>query len=280
MKPDDPEECPMSDQSTVPHGRAQAAFHPAVGVHDPVRLDRVDGARDLGHPGRRVPARRRRRTDPRHVPGGGREAGADPGGLPDRADQRSLRHRERRRQHQLLQRGRPVRGHRRRPVHHRDRRVPGSHHADRRDPGRHRTARRGAAGPRTVDDPDPDVRLRTRRVDLRHGGGEPGLLRPGDLGDDRRGLRLVDGRGGGPARVRYRDPGFDDQPVRHRHRLRLRRGLDQRRVPVPADHPRGRAGDRDLLRDAVRRPGQARPHAVGRARDEGVQRGAFQRQQE
>ena len=31
----------------------------------------------------------------------------------------------------------------------------------------------------------------------------------------------------------------------------------------------GRAGDRDLLRDAVRRPGQARPHPLGGARHEG-----------
>ena len=37
---------------------------------------------------------------------------------------------------------------------------------------------RAAAGPGALDDPDPDDRLRARRHDVRHGRGEPRLLRP------------------------------------------------------------------------------------------------------
>ena len=44
-------------------------------------------------------------------------------------------------------------------------------------------------GPRAVADPDPDDGLRHRRDDLRHGGGEPRLLRPDHHRDDRGGLR-------------------------------------------------------------------------------------------
>ena len=40
------------------------------------------------------------------------------------------------------------------------------------------------------------------------------------------------------------------------------------------DHPRRRHGDRDLLRDALRRAGQGRPRAVARGRPEGRERGA------
>ena len=118
-----------------------------------------------------------------------------------------------------------------------------------------------AAGPGTVDDPDPDDRLRPRGVDVRHGRGEPRLLQPGHRRHDRCRVRRPDRRRDPPARLRDRHPGLDHQPVRDGNRLRVRRHLDQRRAPLPADHPHRRARPRDLLRDAVRRAGQAGPDA-------------------
>ena len=142
----------------------------------------------------------------------------------DGADQRPVRHRgpgdrERRR----VQRRDAVRRHRRRAVHPRDRRVHRHHDADRRHPGRHRPAGRAPAGPRAVDDPDPHDGLRHRRDDVRHGRGEPGVLRPRHHGDDRRGLRRHGRRAGHPPRRGHRRPRLDRQPLRHRHRLGLRR---------------------------------------------------------
>ena len=77
--------------------------------------------------------------------------------------------------------------------------------------------------------------------------------------------------------LRDRHPGLDDQPVRDRHRLRVRRHLHQRGPALPADHPRRRARTRDLLRDAVRRAGQGGPHQIGGPGHEGGQRGPLQR---
>ena len=99
---------------------------------------------------------------------------------------------------------------------------------DRRHPGRDRPDRGAAQGPRALDDPDPDDRVRTRRHDLRHGRGEPRVLRTDHHGDDRGGLRRAGRRGDRAAGLRDRDAGLDDQPVRDRDRLGLRRGLDQR----------------------------------------------------
>ena len=105
--------------------------------------------------------------------------------------------------------------------------------------------------------PHPDDGLRPGRVDLRDGRGEPGVLQPRDRGHDRRRLRRPDRRGDRAPRLRDRHPGLDHQPVRDRHRLRVRRHLHQRGPAVPAGHPRRRSRPRDLLRDALRRAGQA-----------------------
>ena len=60
----------MSDQTTHDTREPTTRVHPPVGVHHPVRSDRADGDRHLGHPRRRVRASTRRRADPRHLPGG------------------------------------------------------------------------------------------------------------------------------------------------------------------------------------------------------------------
>ena len=257
--------------------RAPPSVHPAVGVHHPVRPDRADGDPDLGHPRGRVRARQGRGSDPRELLGDRGRPPAHPHRLPDRSDQRALRDRGREGEHQLLQRGHPVRRHRRRAVHHRHRRLPGRDDAHRRDPDRDQQARRAAPWTRTLADPSADGRVRPRRVDVRHGRGEPGLLHAGDSRHDHRRLRRADGGCDRPAGLWDRHAGLDHQPVRHRHRLGVRRHLDQRRPAVPADHPDRRAGRRDLLRDAVRRTGQARPDDVGGPSHEGGERGALQR---
>ncbi len=79
------------------------------------------------------------------------------------------------------------------------------------------------ARPRAPADPDPDDRVRDRGHDLRDGGGEPGVLRARHHGDDRRGLRRARRRFDPAARLRDRGARLDDQPVRHGHRIRLRR---------------------------------------------------------
>ena len=215
--------------------------------------------------------------DPGHLPRGRLAPGPDPGGLPHRADQRPLRDRGCQGEHQLLQLGHAVRRDRRGPVHHRDRRVPRRHHADRRDPDRDRPTGGAPAGPRAVDDPDPDVGLRARRHDVRHGRGEPRVLPARDRGDDRRRLRRSHRRRDRPARLRHRHVRLDDQPVRHRHRLRVRRRLDQRRPGAAPAHARRRPRAGHLLRAPVRRPGQGRPVPVGCRQHAGGERTALQR---
>ena len=205
------------------------------------------------------------------------EPAADPGRLAHRTDQRPVRDRGRSRQHQLLQLRGAVRCHRRRAVHHRHRRVPRHHHGDRGDPGRHQPAGPAAARQGTLDDPDPDGGLRPRRHHLRDGRGEPGLLRPGHHGADRRRLRRPDWRRRGPAGLRHRHPRVDPEPVRDRHRLRVRGHPDQRGTHRPPGHPGHRPGHRHLVRAALRRPGEAGPGVVGGPRHEGGERGPLPR---
>ncbi len=216
-----------------------------------------------------------RRADPgllSHRPG---ESAADRRRLVDGADQRDVRHRGRGRQHQRLELGRPVRRDRRGPVHPRHRRVPRRDDGDRRDPGRDLGHRQSAARTRELDDPDPDGRLRPRRDDVRDGRGEPGVLRADHHRHDRGRLRRP-GRGGDPpARVRHRRPRLDDQPVRDRHRLGLRRRVDRGGHRRPADHPRHRDGDRDRVRHALCGAGEGRPEPLARVPPEGRQRGPF-----
>ena len=122
-----------------------------VGLHDPVRADRHHGCRHLDHPGRAVRPRRRRVTDPRHVRRGRLESAADPRRLARRSDQRPVRHRgSGDGQHRRLQQRPSVRGHRRRAVHPRDRRVHRHHDEDRSHPGRDRAARRDASAARSA----------------------------------------------------------------------------------------------------------------------------------
>ncbi len=205
-----------------------------------------------------------RPADPGHVPPGRVDPAADRRRLADGPDQRPVRHRERRgRQHQRLELGRAVRGDRRRAVHPRDRRVPRRDDEDRRDPGRHRPHRHPAQGPRAVDDPDPHGRVRPGRHDLRDGRGEPRLLRADHHGDDRRGLRRARRRVDPAPRLRDRRARLDDQPVRHRHRVRLRGDVDQRGPDRPARDPDRWHGHRDRVRAALRRP-RSRPTRAGR----------------
>ena len=64
---------------------------------------------------------------------------------------------------------------------------------------------------------------------VRHGRGEPRLLRADHHGDDRRGVRRVRRRPRDPARLRHRRARVDREPVRHRHRVRVRRRPAERR---------------------------------------------------
>ena len=86
--------------------------------------------------------------------------------------------------------------------------------------------------------------------DLRHGGGEPGVLRPRDHRHDRRRVRRAYGSRDRAAGMRDRDAGVDDQPVRDGNRLGVRRHPDQRRADRSAGDPDRRSRDRHLLRDA------------------------------
>ena len=127
--------------------RAAPRLRAAVGLHHPLRAHRPDGHRDVDHPGRGVRARRERAAHPGHVHAGRAEPAADRDRLAARADQRPLRHRERRgRQRQRLELGRAVRGDRRRAVHPRHRRVPRRDDEDRGHPGRHRRRSSAASG--------------------------------------------------------------------------------------------------------------------------------------
>ena len=221
----------MADVGPPTPARARGArLHAPVGVHHPVRADRADGDRDLDRPGRHL--RRSTRTGA-PIPGTYHAVDSHPArilvdsltapinGLYGIEDAQG--------QHQLLQLRHPLRRDRRRAVHHRHRRLPRRHHADRSDPGRDRPAGRAAARSRALDDPDPDDGLRARRDDVRHGRGEPGVLRARHRGDDRGGVRRPDRCRRRPPRLRHRDLRLDDQPVRHRHRVGLRRRVDQRR---------------------------------------------------
>ena len=179
-------------------------------------------------PAGRVRARRGWPADPGDVRAGRAEPAADRHRLAAGADQRPLRHRERRgREHQRLEQRRAVRRHRRGALHPRHRRLPRRDDEDRRDPGRNRADRVEPARPRAPAHPDPDDRVRDRRHDLRDGRGEPRVLRAHHHGDDRRGLRRAGRRVDPPARLRDRGARLDDQPVRHGHRIGLRRHLDR-----------------------------------------------------
>ena len=217
-------------------------------------------------------------TDPRHVRGSRVDPVADRRRLAGGADQRPLRHRgSGHRQRRRVQQRSPVRRHRRRPVHPRHRRLHRRHDEDGRDPGRHRPARGPPSWSRALDDPDPDDRLRDRRDDVRHGRGEPRLLRPGHHRDDRRRLRRAHRGARHPPRLWHRRARLDRQPVRHRHRLRLRRRPPQRRPRTPTRHPRRRPGRRHLVRAPLRRAGAARPVHLARVRHEGGQRTPLRR---
>ncbi len=129
-------------------------------------------------------------------------------------------------------------------------------------------------GPRAPDDPDPHDRVRDRRHDLRHGRGKPRVLRADHHRDDRGRLRLARCRVDPPSRLRHRRPGLDDQPVRDRHRLGVRRRVDRGGDRRPARDPRRRDGDRHHLRHAVRGEGAGESGVIPRLRDQSGKRGA------
>ena len=135
-----------------------------------------------------------------------------------------------------------------------------------RDPGGHRAGRRAAPRPRAADDPDPHGALRARRHVLRHGRGEPGVLRPGHHGDGRRRLRLAHRGRRHPARLRDRRDRLDHQPVRDRHRVRVRRDRHRPGPYRPDRDPRRGHGDRDLVGDALRRADQGRSSSLAHRR--------------
>ena len=142
-----------------------------------------------------------------------------------------------------------------------------------RDRERDRADRRPAGGPRTADDPDPDDRVRARRHDVRDVRGEPGVLCADHHGHDRGRLRRARRRVRPPARLRHRRPRLDDQPVRDRHRLGLRRRLDRGGHRRAAGHPRRRDGHRHRLRPALRGPREGRSEPLAGLRPEGRERG-------
>ena len=188
-------------------------------------------AADLDHPGRRVRARCGRRADPRHLPHGRAEPAADRRRLADGADQRPLRHREAEDGSVSVWNSGELfgaidvalfilviggfLG------------VTMKTGAIQAGIGTHR---RPAGRPGAPDDPDPDDRVRDRRHDVRDGRGEPRVLRPDHHGDDRGRLRRARRRGDPPARLRDRRARLDDQPVRDRHRLGVRRRLHRARA--------------------------------------------------
>ena len=219
----------------------------------------------------------RGRAEARDLPRGDGEALEDCRGLADRADQRPVRDRELEGEHQLLQHGDALRRDRHRAVHSRDRRIPRRDDEVRGDPGRDRQPGRADEGQGAVDDPGADVRVRAGRHHVRDGRGEPGVLCARDPRDDRRRLRRAHRRGGRSARLRDRGARLDGQPVRDGDRVRDRRRFAQRRSARAAGGPARWAGDRHLLRAALRRPGQAGSVEVGRLSHEGRQRGSLPR---
>ena len=65
-----------------------------------------------------------------------------------------------------------------------------------------------------------------------------------------------------PARLRDRGARLHDQPVRHRHRVRLRGDVDQRGPDRPARDPDRRHDHRDRVCASLRRPREGRPEPV------------------
>ena len=88
---------------------------------------------------------------------------------------------------------------------------------------------------------------------------EHGVLCPGHHRDDRGRLRRPHGRRGRVAGCGIGVCRFDDQPVRDRHRIRVRRHPDQRRHRGELIRLIVRSRDRHLLRDAVRRTREEGP---------------------
>ena len=114
-------------------------------------------------------------------------------------------------------------------------------------------------GRETADDPRPDGALRPGWHDLRHGRGEPRLLRAHHHGDDRGRVRLAAGCGHPAARLWHRRARLDHQPLRHRHRVGVRGREHQRGHHRPDRHPRGGHGHRHLVGDAIRPEARGRP---------------------
>ena len=75
---------------------------------------------------------------------------------------------------------------------------------------------------------------------------------------------------------RHRRAGFDRQPVRDRHRVRLRRRLTHRRSRSATRHPDRRPRRGHLVRAALRGAGAPRSDDVARLRHESGERGVLQ----
>ena len=255
-----------------PGADEEAAVPAPIRVHDPVLPDRPGGAGNVVRPGRHVRVERGRRADPRHLPRGGVATGGHHRGLAHRPDQRPLRDREQEGEHQLLQLRHAVRCDRRRVVHHRDRRVPRGDDADRGDPSGDRPARPTTPWEGAMDDPPPHGGVRARGHKLRDGGREPRVLRAGDHRDDRRRVRRDHRSRDRAPRMWDRDARVDDQPVRDGDRVGVRGDPAQRRDRGTARDPGRGAGDRHLLRDAVRRSREGGSDPVSGVRHEGGQR--------
>ena len=116
---------------------------------------------------------------------------------------------------------------------------------------------------------DPDGRVHARWNDLRHGRGEPGVLRADHRRDDRAAVRRGDRRGGHPARLRHRHAGVDHQSVCDGHRLSVRGSLARRWAGRAAGDAGTRRRYRDLVRDALRGACQSRSVKVAGLPHEG-----------
>ena len=187
----------------------------------------------------------------RHLrPGRAEPAGARRGA--DGADRRALRpgdrHGERRRRGGL------------RADH---RRLPRGGDEDRGDRRGHRLAADGAEGAGDLDDPDPDGGLRRRRHQLRHGGGEPRLLRDRAAGVHPGGLRRADRGRGDHARLRHRHARLDLQRLRDGDRLERGGGAVHRRADAAGLHPLRLPRRRHPLRRALRAAGEGGAGALG-----------------
>ena len=119
------------------------------------------------------------------------------------------------------------------------------------------------------------VAVRAGRHDLRHGRGEPRVLRARDHGDGRGGLRPLTGAAHPAARLRHRRAGLDINPFAtgiasgFAGTSASTQGLIGRLVILVVGH-----GDRDLVGDALRRAGQGRPERSLLARGPGRDRRA------